>query len=247
MGLWDDENFVSWYPRDGRLSLSPAQLATVCVPQFLLNLSDRQAAQAVRCRIDFTYALAMELDDLSFHYSVLTDFRDRRSRDDRADRLLSLALKRMRDVGVVTERGKRRTDSTQVLAAARDLTRLELVLKAVRGALEEATQRAPDVLDGLVGAGWATRYGRPVRLPSQPTHPVTRLKQAGADAHRFLSACRPTDVVLARRCCGRSWCRTSSLTPAALCVPAPRKTGDPKGGCPGYLALRLRSPPGHPG
>lgn len=63
-------------PRDGRPGLSPAQLATVCVLQFLLNLSDRQAAEAVRCRIDFKYALALELDDPGFHHSVLTDFRD---------------------------------------------------------------------------------------------------------------------------------------------------------------------------
>lgn len=45
--------FIAWYPRDGRPGLSPAQLATVCVLQYALNLSDRQAAEAVRCRIDF--------------------------------------------------------------------------------------------------------------------------------------------------------------------------------------------------
>ncbi len=70
-GLWDDRDFASWYPRDGRPGLSPAQLATVCVLQFLLNLSDRQAAEAVRCRIDFKYALALELDDPGFHHSEL--------------------------------------------------------------------------------------------------------------------------------------------------------------------------------
>jgi hypothetical protein len=49
-GLWSDEDFVGWYPRDGRPGLSPAQLATVCVLQFLPDLSDRQAAEAVRLR-----------------------------------------------------------------------------------------------------------------------------------------------------------------------------------------------------
>jgi transposase len=56
-GLWSDEDFVGWYPRDGRPAWSPAQMATVCVLQFLDNLSDRQAAEAVRCRIDYKYAL----------------------------------------------------------------------------------------------------------------------------------------------------------------------------------------------
>jgi hypothetical protein len=50
-GLWRDEDFVAWYPQVSRPGLSPAQLATVCVLQFLHALSDRQAAEAVRCRI----------------------------------------------------------------------------------------------------------------------------------------------------------------------------------------------------
>lgn len=61
-GLWCDEDFAEGYPRDECPGLSPAHLATFCVLQFLLGLSDRQAAEAVRCRIDFKYAMAMELD-----------------------------------------------------------------------------------------------------------------------------------------------------------------------------------------
>lgn len=64
-GLWSDEDFVGWYSRDGRPAWSPAQLATVCVLQFLDNLSDRQAAEAVRCRIDFKYALVRHEAPLS--------------------------------------------------------------------------------------------------------------------------------------------------------------------------------------
>jgi transposase len=100
-GPWHD----AWYPRDRRPGLSPAQLATVSVLQFLLNLSDRQAAEAVRCRIDFKYALALELDDPGFHHSVLSDFRDRLAQDDRADALLDLALARLREAGLVKRGG----------------------------------------------------------------------------------------------------------------------------------------------
>lgn len=131
-GLWRDEDFADWYPRDGRPGLSPAQLATVCVLQFVLGLSDRQAAEAVRCRIDFKYAVAMELDDPGFHHSVLADFRDRLTEGDRADRLLDLALACLKAAGLVRERTTQRTDSTHVLAAVRDLTRLEMVTEAVR-------------------------------------------------------------------------------------------------------------------
>ncbi|MCF1597752.1 transposase [Streptomyces muensis] len=87
--------------------------------QFLFGLSDRQAAEAVRCRIDFKYAMAMELDDAG-----------RLAEGDRADRLLDLALAGLTEAGLVHERTTQRTDSTHVLAAVRDLTRLELVTEA---------------------------------------------------------------------------------------------------------------------
>ena len=185
-GLWCDEDFADWYPRDGRPGLSPAQLATVCVLQFLLGLSDRQAAEAVRCRIDFKYAMAMELDDPGFHHSVLADFRDRLTEGDRADRLLDLALARLKEAGLVRERTTQRTDSTHVLAAVRDLTRLELITEAVRAALEEVAGTAPHLLDELVDEEWGRRYGRPVRLGKNPTSPKTRILATGNDAVRLL-------------------------------------------------------------
>jgi transposase len=185
-GLWGDEDFLDWYPRDGRPGLSPAQLATVCVLQFLLDLSDRQAAEAVRCRIDFKYALALELDDPGFHHSVLTDFRDRLAHRDRADRLLDLALARLEDAGLVRERGTQRTDSTHVLAAVRDLTRLELITEAIRAALEEIASAA----SGLVDEQWGRRYGCPVRLGNNPTRPKTRITNAGDDAVQLLEHLR---------------------------------------------------------
>ncbi|MFE6690196.1 transposase [Streptomyces sp. NPDC057743] len=108
--------------------------------QLIRGLSGRQVAEVVRCRIDFTYSLAMELDDPGFHHSVLADFRERLTHDGRADRLLDLALTRLKEAGLVRERTTRRTYSTHVLAAVRDVTRLELVTEAVRAAVEEATR-----------------------------------------------------------------------------------------------------------
>ncbi len=185
-GLWADEDFASWYPRDGRPGISPAQLATVSVLQFLLGLSDRDAAEAVRCRIDFKYALGLDLDDPGFHHSVLGDFRDRLLEDGRADRLLDLALARLKEAGLVRGRATQRTDSTHVLAAVRDLTRLELVTEAVRAALEELARTAGHALEGLVDDDWGRRYGRPVRLGKNPTRPKTRINDAGADARRLI-------------------------------------------------------------
>jgi hypothetical protein len=61
--------------------------------------------------------------------------------------------------------------STHVLAAVRDLTRLELITDAVRAALAEIAGTAPHVLVGLVDEERGCRYGRPIRLGRNPTRP----------------------------------------------------------------------------
>src|SRR5260370_15299059 len=172
-GLWDDEDFAGWYPRHGRPGISPAQLTTVSVLEVLLDLSGRDAAEAVRCRIDFKYALGLGLDDPGFHHSVLGDFRDRLLEDGRVDRLLDLALARLKEAGLVRERTTQRTDSTHVLAAVRDLTRLELVTQAVRAALEELARPAAPALAGPVDGDGGRRYRPPVPLGQSPPRPQT--------------------------------------------------------------------------
>lgn len=84
------------------------------------------------------------------------------------------------------ERTTQRTDSTHVLAAVRDLTRLELITEAVRAALEEVVGTSPHLLDGLIDEDWGIRYGRPVRLGKNPTKPMTRILAAGDDGVRLL-------------------------------------------------------------
>jgi hypothetical protein len=117
---------------------------------------------------------------------VLADFRDRLAKGDRADRLLDLALGRLKEAGLVHERTTQRTDSTHVLAAVRDLTPLELITEAVRAALEEVAGTSPHLLDELVDEDRGRRYGRPVRLGKNPTKPKTRILATGNDAVRLL-------------------------------------------------------------
>src|SRR5512135_397664 len=65
------------YPRHEQPGLPPWKLALVTVMQFAEDLSDRRAADAVRGRIDWKYALGLELDDPGFDFSVLSEFRGR--------------------------------------------------------------------------------------------------------------------------------------------------------------------------
>ncbi|MFD1045225.1 transposase, partial [Kibdelosporangium lantanae] len=115
--LFVDNDFVDWFPVDGRQGVSPARLALVSVLQYAENLTDRQAARAVACRIDWKYALGMELTEPGFDHSVLSEFRDRLAEGDRADRLLAVMVDRLAQAGLVRARGRQRTDSTHVLAA----------------------------------------------------------------------------------------------------------------------------------
>ncbi|WTN27569.1 transposase [Streptomyces canus] len=193
-----------------------------------VGLSDRQAAEAVRCRIDFKYAPAMELDDPGFHHSVLADFRERIAQDDRADRLPDLALARLKEAGLVRERSAQRTDSTHVLAAVRDLTRLELVTEAVRAALEEVARTAGHLL-----SIWSTRSGgaaTAVRSAWARTPPGPRAGSwpPATTPVGCWSASTGTDPATgpARRPrrCGGSSCRTTTVTRRAACAGGPPTT-----------------------
>lgn len=75
--LFDDEVFRSAFGVRGRPGVAPGQLAWVSVLQFAENLTDRQAAHAVRARIDWTYLLGLVQADSGYDFTVLTGLRDR--------------------------------------------------------------------------------------------------------------------------------------------------------------------------
>jgi DNA replication protein DnaC/transposase len=129
--FYDDEHFAGLFPSRGRPAEAPWRLALVTVLQFAEGLADRQAADAVRGRIDWKYALGLELTDPGFDFPVLCEFCARLI-DGGAERLLLEAmLETCKGHGLVKARGKQRTDSTHVLAAIRTLNRLELAAEAL--------------------------------------------------------------------------------------------------------------------
>ncbi|WP_406432157.1 transposase [Streptomyces sp. NBC_00631] len=189
--LFADDAFVGLYPCDGRPGLSPGQLALVSVLQFAENLSDRAAADAVRTRIDWKYALGLELEDPGFDHSVLCEFRARLAEQDgAADRLLQVMLDRLVEAGLLKAGGRQRTDATHVLAAVRTLSRLELVGETLRAALEELTEAAPAWLTPLIEPEWAKRYGRRVeigKLPGGKAAVTARAEEFGRDGQKILT------------------------------------------------------------
>jgi transposase len=80
--LFTDEQFVTLFPARGQPALAPWRLVLVSILQFADGLSDRQAADAVRSRIDWKYVLRLDLADPGFDASVLSEFRARLRSDD---------------------------------------------------------------------------------------------------------------------------------------------------------------------
>ena len=157
--LYADQDFAALFPVRGQPALAPAQLALVTLMQFVEHLTDRQAAEAVRARIDWKYALCLELDDPGFDHSVVCEFRARLLAARQEALLFEALLTRCREAGLVRARGRQRTDSTAVLAAIRTLNRLELVDEALRHALHTLAAVAPDWLRQVCPPDWAERYG----------------------------------------------------------------------------------------
>ena len=114
LGAWcPDEAFAGVYGVRGAPGISPAQLAVVKALQFAEGLTDRQAADAVRGRIDWKYCLGLELADAGFDFSVLSEFRGRLVAGSGERLLLDLLLARLKELGLVKAGGRAWTDSTQ--------------------------------------------------------------------------------------------------------------------------------------
>src|ERR671916_221422 len=187
--VFADADFVDLFPKRGQPGLGPWRLALVTLLQFRENLADRQAAEAVRARIDWKYLLGLELADPDFDRSVLSEFRARLLEGGAEARLLEKLLERCQALGLLKARGRQRTDATHVLAAIRLLNRLELVGETLRAALNELATVAPDWLRGAVPAAWCERYARRVedgRLPRTKAERQAYARTVGEDGFALL-------------------------------------------------------------
>jgi len=190
--LFADEAFAAAFGVRGRPGWSPGRLVLVTVLQFAENLTDRQAAEAVRVRIDWKYCLGLDLADEGFDHSILSEFRARLVDNGLEEKALDLLLAALIARGLLGPGGKQRTDSTHVLAAVRDLNRLELAGESVRAALEALAVAAPDWLgDTLDVSDWSTRYATRVdswRLPASQTKRAALAAAYGVDGFTLLRA-----------------------------------------------------------
>ena len=189
--LFCDHDFADLFPARGQPAVAPGRLALVTLLQFGERLPDRQAADAVRSRIDWKYLLGLELTDPGFDHSILSEFRDRLVDHEATSRLFDLVLERLQALGVIRARGRQRSDSTHVLGAIRAINRLELVGEAMRAALNALATAAPEWLRGHARPEWVARYGprfAHARLPESSTRQQALAEAIGADGSALLHA-----------------------------------------------------------
>lgn len=167
------------------------------------GLADRQAADAVRARIDWKYALGLELTDAGFDHTVLSEFRSRMVGGGVELLLLNALLERAQALGLLKQRGRQRTDSTHVLAAVRSMNRLERVGETLRAALNALAVAAPEWLRVVAEPDWFTRYGSRVENFTLPKTEAGRKQLAAViclDGRKLLNA-------VGKRTCGSAWQR----------------------------------------
>ena len=128
----NEQDFADLYPSEGQPGLSPVILAFVTVFQFIEKLPDRQAAESLRMRLDWKYALHLPLEYEGFNFSVLSEFRDRLLAGKAEGRVFEKLVAQIREMGLIKERGKQRSDSIAMLAKVRWLSRLEVAVETLR-------------------------------------------------------------------------------------------------------------------
>ena len=232
LGAWcQDEPFGAAYGVRGAPGISPAQLAVVTVLQFTGNLTDRQAADAVRGRLDWKYCLGLGLEDEGFDFSVLSEFRSRLVAGAMEAVLLEALLARLGELGLVGAGMRQRTDSTHVLGRIRDLNRVELAGETVRAALEALAAAAPGWLAQVTGASWQEVYGQRIddwRLPDSAAKRAELAVQYGRDGYLLLRAAHHPGAPALAGLPARGAGAAPGLDPAVL--PGRRGEGDLAGG-----------------
>jgi transposase len=163
----------------------------ITVLQFVENLSDQRAADAVRGRIDWKYLLSLDLTDSGFDASVLSEFRTRLVEQHAEGLLLEKMLTLFGQKGWLKARGRQRTDSTHVLAKIRALNRVLCVWETMRAALNGLAVVAPNWLRAHSEPEWVERYGPRSEDSRSPLGEAARLafaEEIGQQGRALLDA-----------------------------------------------------------
>src|SRR5262249_56620150 len=117
--VFADAEFAEAFAVRGQPGWSPGRLAMITVLQSVENLTDVQAAEAVRLRLDWKYLLGLPMADQGLDDSVLSEFRTRVVEHGLEARVLDLLVGRLVERGLLKAPGQQGTSATHVLAPVR--------------------------------------------------------------------------------------------------------------------------------
>lgn len=140
--LFPDALFEDLFPSGrGRPSVPGDVIASAMVLQALEGLSDRGAADALRCDIRWKVATGLSLDHPGVHYTVFTYWRTRLGRSDRPERIRQAVAQVIEATGVLAGRRRRALDSTlldDAVATQDTVTQLVSAIRKVRRLVPQA-------------------------------------------------------------------------------------------------------------
>ena len=177
---------------NGRPAIEPVVLLGVLIFQFLERVPDRQAAELVKYHLGWKLALNLKLSYQGFHFTNLSNFRDRLIASGKSDLAFNGLLDALSKEGFVFKGVKQRLDSTHVLGAVALLSALECIRETLRLALEELQgalngEELPDFWSLL----WERYVENKLDYKSAAEVLKSKQRQAGDDCLRLLHWLEP--------------------------------------------------------
>jgi len=140
--VFPDDTFEDLFPSGrGRPSIPGGVMASAMILKELEGLSDRQAADALRCDIRWKVACGLALDDAGVHYTVFTYWRQRLGKSQSPNRIGDAVRRVVDATGILSGRRRRVLDSTlldDAVATQDTVTQLVSQIRRVRRLVPEA-------------------------------------------------------------------------------------------------------------
>lgn len=166
-------------------------LFLVTVFQYLENLSDTQAAEAVISRVDWKYALHLPLISLGFDQNELDEYHRKLLADPTVLHYLNGLLEKVQNLYESSPKDTKKADTASMLDTVHTLNRLSQMVRAMRLALEELATYHPDWLKKTVLPHWFQRYtrsGPDEKAPGTPEKREAFALAVGEDGFFLLDA-----------------------------------------------------------
>ena len=174
------------------------KLAMITSFQFAENLPDRLAAQSLRSRTDWMYALHLSLVNPGLEPASLCEFRQQLLSNPSGQQVFHDMLDRLARIGLLSSCTKNWSDAKSVLLDVCAISRVDLLAQTFRLTLEALAAYQIKLLREITQPHWYERYHRmPAVLPQygsrQDLEPLAGA--IGKDTHYLLEAIKCNDAI----------------------------------------------------